>query len=95
MNAAQTITRRMVTVMGPRLTAPVRHSSTSMTPKDRKNMRMVFTAGTAATLSGVAFAAARSGNRVGTRYQKKNLSLDSSKWFLEGADVNKWLAPKH
>lgn len=67
MNAAQTITRRMVTGMGPRLTAPVRHSSTAMTPKDRKAMRMIFTTGTLATVSGVAFGVSVVDTRAKTR----------------------------
>lgn len=32
---------------------------------------------------------------MNNRYSKKNANLDSSKWFLEGADVTKWLEGKH
>ncbi|KEF51145.1 uncharacterized protein A1O9_12759 [Exophiala aquamarina CBS 119918] len=94
MNTAPLISRRFVVGMGPRLTAPVRYSSTAMKPRERTFMRAVFTTGTVVTATGVLYAATRSGGRVGTRYAKKNSSLDSSKWFLEGADVNKWLVGK-
>jgi len=94
MNTTQLMSRRFVVGMGPRLTAPVRFSSTAMKPKDRTFMRAIFTTGTVVTAGGVLYGAARSGSRVGTRYTKKNSSLDSSKWFLEGADVNKWLSGK-
>ena len=55
MNATQTVARRMVTGMGPRLTAPVRYSSTSLAPRDRTAMRVVFTTGTLVTIGGVAY----------------------------------------
>ncbi|KAL2429243.1 hypothetical protein ABEF95_000612 [Exophiala dermatitidis] len=101
MNAArQLIARRMALTTGPRLTTPMvryastaaAHSSKSMAPKDRQLMHGVFTAATAATIGGVTYAATRSGSRVNNRFSKKNSNLDSSKWFLEGTDVDKFLA---
>ncbi|EXJ77430.1 hypothetical protein A1O3_09656 [Capronia epimyces CBS 606.96] len=97
MNAARQLTsRRFASAMGPRLTNPARFSSTvtghQMSPKDRQLMHGVFTAATVATVGGVTYAATRSGSRVNNRFSKRDSSLDSSKWFLEGADVNKWLA---
>lgn len=56
MNTTQLISRRFVVGMGPRLTAPVRFSSTMMKPKDRTLMRAVFTTGTVVTAGGVLFA---------------------------------------
>jgi len=56
MNTAQLASRRFVAGMGPRLTAPVRYSSTSMKPKERTFMRAVFTTGTVVTATGVLYA---------------------------------------
>jgi hypothetical protein len=39
--------------------------------------------------------ATRSGGRVNHRYSQKNATLDSSKWFGEGADVRNVLGAKH
>ncbi|KIX08069.1 uncharacterized protein Z518_02724 [Rhinocladiella mackenziei CBS 650.93] len=39
--------------------------------------------------------AARSGHRMNNRFTKRNANLDSSKWFLEGADVSKYVDSKH
>ena len=55
MNATQVISRRFVVGMGPRLTAPVQHSSTAMKPKERTLMRAVFTGGTVVTATGVLY----------------------------------------
>jgi len=55
----------------------------------------VFGVCTAATAGAVTYGAAKSGGRMNNRYSKKNSSLDSSKWFLEGADVNNMLGHKH
>lgn len=61
MNAAQVLTRRMVT-MGPRLTTPVRYSSSAishsgrMTKGERGMMRSIFGACTLATATGVLYA---------------------------------------
>ncbi|KAJ9639308.1 hypothetical protein H2204_003919 [Knufia peltigerae] len=91
MNAAQVLTRRMVT-MGPRLTTPVRYSSSAishsgrMTKGERGMMRSIFGACTLATATGVLYAAARSGGRQNARFARKRSSLDSTKWFAEGAD---------
>jgi len=52
-------------------------------------MHSVFTIGSVATVGGVFYAAARSSTSMNNRYSQKNASLDSSKWFLEGADVSK------
>ncbi|EXJ82074.1 hypothetical protein A1O1_08143 [Capronia coronata CBS 617.96] len=101
MNAARQLTsRRLVTALGPRLSTPAaRYSSTvtghQMTPKDRSMMHSVFGAATVATIGGVTYAAARSGSRVNRRFSQRDSSLDSSKWFTEGADVNNLLAKKH
>jgi len=94
MNATRQILSRRVVSMGPRLTTPVRFASSSpiaahsgkMTKHERGVMRGIFTAATLATATGVLYAAARSGSRQNARFAKKNASLDSSKWFLEGAD---------
>jgi len=58
-------------------------------------MNSVFTVGTIGTAGGVAYGASRSGGRVDTRYSKKNSTLDSSKWFAEGSDVNHVFGTKH
>lgn len=55
MNATQIISRRFVVGMGPRLTAPVRHSSTAMKPKEKTVMRAIFTGGSVVTAGGVLF----------------------------------------
>jgi len=97
MNATRQLITRRAIAMGPRLTTPARYSSTSaqLSKHDRSLMHSVFTIGSMATVGGVFYAAARSGNRMNTRYSKKNASLDSSKWFLEGADVSKFMESKH
>jgi hypothetical protein len=55
MNTTQLMSRRFVVGMGPRLTAPVRFSSTAMKPKDRTFMRAIFTTGTVVTAGGVLY----------------------------------------
>ncbi|OCT52278.1 hypothetical protein CLCR_09286 [Cladophialophora carrionii] len=115
MNAArQVISRRFVSGMGPRLATPARYASTSvehhgLSPQDKKLMRSVFTAGTLAVATGVAYGmsraeksktnplsqAARSGGRVGNRFMKRNSTLDSSKWFAEGSDTSRFFGSKH
>ena len=56
MNATQQVSRRFVVGMGPRLTTPVRYSSTATAPKDKSFMRACFTTGTLVTAGGVTFA---------------------------------------
>ncbi|KAK6380898.1 hypothetical protein LTS17_005099 [Exophiala oligosperma] len=106
MNAAQVLTRRMVT-MGPRLTTPVRYSSSAishsgrMTKGERGMMRSIFGACTLATATGVLYAVsvldlvlemlpidvtASSSESQNARFARKRSSLDSTKWFAEGAD---------
>ncbi|KAI1616216.1 hypothetical protein EDD36DRAFT_492741 [Exophiala viscosa] len=93
MNAARQIISRRAMSLTPRLGTSARFASThahpSMSKHDQGVMRSILTAATVATASGVAYAAARSGGRVGGRYAQKNSSLDSSKWFMEGAEGSK------
>ncbi|KIX95347.1 uncharacterized protein Z520_08864 [Fonsecaea multimorphosa CBS 102226] len=98
MNAVrQIISRRSVMAMGPRLTSPARYASTaaghsahsSMSPKDRQFMRGIFTVATVGTTGAVAYGATRSGGRVNNRYVKRNGTLDSTKWFSEGAEYHR------
>jgi len=91
MNATRQLITRRAVAMGSRLSIPARYSSTSaqLSKHDRSMMHSVFTIGSVATVGGVFYAAARSGNSMNNRYSQKNASLDSSKWFLEGADVSK------
>jgi len=58
-------------------------------------MSGVFLVATVATAGAVTYAASRSGGRMNNRYSKKNSSLDSSKWFAEGTDVNHVFGSKH
>ncbi|KAJ9607657.1 hypothetical protein H2200_007735 [Cladophialophora chaetospira] len=100
MNAARQIISRRFVSAGPRLTGPARYASTHAvhhgpSPQDSSVMRGVFTAGTMAVGGGVVYGATRSGGRIGNRYSKKNSTLDSSKWFAEGSDINHFFGSKH
>ncbi|KAK5023820.1 hypothetical protein LTS07_008945 [Exophiala sideris] len=91
MNATRQIISRRAMSLTPRLGTSARFASThahgaQMSKHEQGVMRSVFTAATVATASGVAYAAARSGGRVGGRYAQKNSKLDSPKWFMEGAE---------